>query len=80
MSGDGVETKVRAWMNVEQPRTEAMVAVTSDPDAFARTAFPNTCMDCDAPLVPCTCAPDCPGGMCSSRLCNPRAPAPTGTL
>lgn len=32
------------------------------------------CMNCEAPLIPCTCQSDCPGGMCSNPKCNPRAP------
>lgn len=30
----------------------------------------NTCMDCGRPLAPCTCSPDCPGGMCPVRDCT----------
>ncbi len=30
-----------------------------------------SCLDCGAPLLPCTCRSDCPGGMCSQLECNP---------
>jgi len=37
------------------------------------------CLDCEGPLIPCTCRPDCPGGMCSDRRCNSTAPEATRT-
>lgn len=45
----------------------------------------ESCVDCGGPLIPCTCRPDCPGGMCArpcggetlaeyhERLARPRA-------
>src|SRR5262249_31086399 len=30
------------------------------------------CLDCEGPLVPCTCRPGCPGGQCAQRCGDPR--------
>lgn len=40
------------------------------PEQAAVDAEPwNFCLDCNAPLIPCICRADCPGGMCSSMEC-----------
>lgn len=36
----------------------------------------NHCLDCEGPLIQCTCQPDCPGGMCA-RYCHLRTFRPT---
>lgn len=30
----------------------------------------SKCLDCEASLIPCTCRPNCPGGMCSEFYCE----------
>lgn len=34
----------------------------------------RSCLDCGAPLMPCTCHEGCIGGMCAESECNARAP------
>ena len=38
----------------------------------------NGCLDCGGLLIPCTCQPDCPGGMCPRCRAAPRGEGEAG--
>jgi len=65
-------------MTSEGEASERRNAYPTSGDPIADPPW-DYCLDCEAPLIPCTCRSDCPGGMCSDRRCNPGAPEATRT-